>query len=100
MDADRLPPGNGAVAGICYTQASGGKIADRNLIAPLPDEQISIRNKDDGVSVTRTDGSGYFMEVLPPGDYELFCRGIRVHATIKRGETTLVPIRGGKRMAD
>lgn len=98
--SDILPPGSGAVAGICYLQTTGGRISARNQFSPYPDEQITLRSKVDGVSVTRTDGSGYFMEVLPAGVYELLCRGVRTEFRVKQGETTLVPIRGGKRMAD
>jgi hypothetical protein len=98
--SDRLPPGTGAVAGICYIQTSGGKISQHDTFAPYPNEQITFRNKTDGVSVTRTDKNGYFTEYLTAGNYELFCRGVRTEFRIKPGETTLVPIRGGKRMAD
>jgi hypothetical protein len=98
--ADRLPPGIGAVAGICYRQTTGGKMAAQSSFTPYHDEQITFRSKSEGVSVTRTDKNGYFMEYLPTGEYELFCRGVRTEFRIKQGETTLVPIRGGKRMAD
>jgi len=98
--SDKLPPGTGAVAGICYLQTTGGRISERNLFTPYINEQITLRNKTDGTFVTRTDSSGYFVEFLNPGEYELFCRGVRTEFRIKQGETTLVPIRGGKRMAD
>lgn len=98
--SDILPPGSGAVAGICYIQTTGGRISERNLFTPYINEQITLRNKTDGTFVTRTDSSGYFVEFLNPGEYELFCRGVRTEFRIKQGETTLVPIRGGKRMAD
>ena len=98
--ADRLPPGTGAVAGICYLQTTGGKTAAQNSFTPYPDEQITFKSNTEGVSVTRTDKDGYFIEYLTAGKYELFCRGVRTEFSIKKGETTLVPIRGGKRMAD
>jgi len=98
--SDRLPPGTGAVAGICYLQTSGGKISPHSAFTPYPNEQITFKSKKDGVSITRTDKDGYFIEYLTAGDYELFCRGIRTEFRIKPGETTLVPVRGGKRMAD
>lgn len=98
--SDRLPPGTGAVAGICYIHTSGGKIAAHTAFTPCPDEQITFKNKKEGVSVTRTDKDGYFIEHLPAGEYELFCRGVRAEFRITHGETTLVPVRGGKRMAD
>jgi hypothetical protein len=95
-----LPPGTGVAAGICYTQTAGGKISSQNSFAPYPDEQITLKSKKYGVFVTRTDNDGYFSEHLKAGVYELFCRGVRVEFRIKTGETTLIPIRGGKRMAD
>lgn len=97
---DRLPPGTGAVAGICYTQITGNRIAEDKLFIPYPDEQITFKSKTEGVSVTRTDKNGYFIEYLTAGDYELFCRGVRTEFRVRQGDTTLVPIRGGKRMAD
>lgn len=96
----KLPKGTGAVAGICYLQTSGGKIANQNMITPLPDEQITMKLIGEGVFVTRTDERGYFTDALYPGDYEFYCRGMKVTGTIRQGETTLIPIRGGKRMAD
>lgn len=95
-----LPPGTGAVAGICYRQSSGGKTAGQTSFAPYPDEQIIIKNSAARTSLSRTDTNGYFTERLPAGSYELFCRGVRAEFRITQGETTLVPIRGGKRMAD
>lgn len=96
----KLPKGTGAVAGICYLQTSGGKIANQNMITPLPDEQITMKLSGEGVFVTRTDEQGYFTDALYPGDYEFYCRGVKVSGRIRPGETTLIPLRGGKRMAD
>lgn len=99
-DSSKLPKGTGAVAGICYLQTSGGKIANQQLITPLPDEQITMKLRGEGVFVTRTDANGYFTDALHPGDYEFYCRGAKVAGRIRLGETTLIPIRGWKRMAD
>lgn len=96
----RLPPGTGAVAGICYRQSSGGKIPGQTSFTAYPDEQITIKNSSNRISLTRTDKYGYFTEYLTAGSYELFCRGVRAEFRITQEETTLVPIRGGKRMAD
>ncbi len=96
----RLPAKVGAVAGICYLQASGGKLADRSGIAPYADEQVTIKSHKEGVYVTRTDENGQFVETLYPGEYQLLCRGVGVTAEVKEGQTTLVGIRGGKRMVD
>lgn len=96
----KLPAGTGAVAGICYLQTSGGKLVTQSRITPLPDEQITMKLSGEGAFVTRTDDSGYFSDALYPGEYEFYCRGVKVTGRVKQGETTLLPIRGGKRMAD
>jgi len=100
LPSDRLPPGTGAVAGICYIQATGGKISEHNSFAPYPDEQITFKGKAGETATAKTDNNGYFTKFMTAGDYALFCRGARAEFTVKSGETTLVPIRGGKRMAD
>jgi len=100
LDFGKLPPQSGAVAGVCYLQISGGKLGDGNGTEPLPDEQITISSTKHGVSVTRSDAAGIFIEELFPGDYQLSCRGAEVAVIVKEGKTVLVPIRGAKRMAD
>lgn len=99
-DLGSLPPKSGAVAGICYLQTGGGKLVDHSGYTPYADEQILIRSARDGLFVTRTDSNGIFIETLYPGEYEFSCRGAASPAVIKEGKTTLVRIRGGKRMAD
>jgi len=100
FDIGSLPPKSGAVAGICYLQTSGGKLADQSGYTPYADEQIIIRSARDGIFVTRTDSNGIFTETLYPGEYEFSCRGAGNPAVVKEGKTTLIRIRGGKRMAD
>lgn len=100
LDYGKLPPKAGAVAGICYQQTSGGKLADQSGTKPLPDEQITISSREFGTSVTRSDAAGFFVEELFPGDYRLFCRGAEIAVSVKKGQSVLVPIRGGKRMVD
>ena len=100
LDYGKLPPKTGAVAGVCYLQSSGGKFADQSGTRPLPDEQITINSSKYGVSVTRSDAAGFFIEELFPGEYQFFCRGIGIAVRVKEGVTVLVPIRGAKRMAD
>jgi hypothetical protein len=99
-DSGKLPPKAGAVAGLCYVQTSGGKLADQSGSRPLPDELITIKSSEYGVSVTRSDAAGFFIEELFPGDYQFFCRGAGVEVRGQEGTTVLVPIRGAKRMAD
>ncbi len=99
-DIGRLPAKVGAVAGVCYLQTSGGKLADTSGSTPYADEQITIKSASDGVFVTRTDDRGLFIETLYPGEYEFSCRGAGSPARVFEGKTTLVTIRGGKRMVD
>lgn len=99
-DLGQLPPKSGAIAGICYTQTSGGKLADQSGHLALKDEQVTIKSTRDGLFVARTDEQGIFIETLYPGEYEFSCRGAGKTAVIKEGKTTLIQIRGGKRMAD
>jgi hypothetical protein len=100
VDTGKLPPGSGAVSGVCYIHSSGGKIADKSGFELLPDEQITIRNSRDGASVIRSDAAGLFTEELSPDPYQLFCRGAKVQVVVREGKTVLTVIRGGKRMAD
>jgi len=100
LNFGKLPPKSGAIAGVCYLQISGAKLDDQSGAEPLPDEQITIRSPKYGVSVTRSDAAGIFIEELFPGDYQLFCRGAGVAVRVNEGQTVLVPIRGAKRMAD
>lgn len=95
-----LPKGTGAIAGICYLNSTGGKSSGTSHFIPYPNEQVTFKGKTGGVYVARTDKNGYFLDYLPKGDYELFCRGVKSEFSIKESETTFVPIRGGKRMAD
>ena len=99
-DHGKLPPNTGAVAGLCYLQTSGGKLVDRSGAMPLPHEQITISSTEYGTAVTSSDAAGFFIKELFPGDYRLFCRGTAVDVRAIEGQTVLVPIRGGKRMAD
>jgi len=99
-DAGKLPLKAGAIAGLCYLRISGGKLVAQSGAIPLPNEPITIRHPKDGVSVTNSDGAGFFIEKLLPGDYQLFCRGAGVAVRVQAGTTVLVPIRGAKRMAD
>ncbi len=96
----RLQPGSGAVSGTCYIHSSGGKIADKSGFDLLREEQITVKNASQGVSVIRSDSAGFFTEELFPGRYELFCRGAKTEVTVRESKTVLAVIRGGKRMVD
>ncbi|HZV80966.1 MAG TPA: hypothetical protein VFF53_02240 [Geobacteraceae bacterium] len=100
VNIGRLPAKVGAVAGICYLQSSGGKLSDKSGVTPYADEQITIKSAREGIFVARTDDNGLFIETLYPGEYEFSCRGAGSSAIVTEGKTTLVHIKGGKRMAD
>jgi hypothetical protein len=90
----------GAVAGFCYLQVSGGKLAEGGGTLPLNDERITIYSEKLDNIVSRSDSAGFFSTSLPPGDYEIGCRGQRKPFRIRNGETTLIPLQCGKRMVD
>lgn len=100
LDFGRLPAKTGAVVGICYLQTSGGKLADQSGTQPLANEQITIMSQEYGVSITRSDAAGLFIETLFPGNYQFYCRGAGVDVKVRAGKTVLVPLRGAKRMVD
>ncbi len=67
LSSVRLPPGTGAVAGICYVQISGGKISRHNSFTPFPDELITFKSKAGETATAKTDKNGYFTEYLTAG---------------------------------
>ncbi len=101
-DADAaplLPPGTGALAGICYIQQSGGKLGSRHAFRPRPGMTITVRGT--GLErETRCDGEGFFSVALPPGRYEVAVGTDAKSVAVEQDKTTLVSLRGGKRMVD
>ncbi|TWJ32928.1 hypothetical protein [Geobacter argillaceus] len=94
-----LPPETGALAGICYIQQSGGKLGSHPAFLPRPDMPVTVRGA--GVEKeTRCDGNGFFTLALPPGRYEVRSGADSGTVTIEPDKTTLIPLRGGKRMVD
>lgn len=94
-----LPPGTGALAGICYIQQSGGKLGSHPTFLPRSDMPVTVRGA--GVEKeTRCDGNGFFSLALPPGRYEVRSSADSGTVTIELDKTTLIPLRGGKRMVD
>lgn len=98
-EAPPLPPGTGALAGICYIQQSGGKLGSHPTFRPRPAMPVTVRGS--GVEKeTRCDGNGFFSLALPPGRYEVRSGADSGTVTIEPDKTTLIPLRGGKRMVD
>ena len=95
-----LPDGNGAIAGICYIQSSGGKLGSDSGFKPYPRVPLLISSGGKQLVTVQTDDQGYFVVVLPVGKYSIGSGPFTAEITVERGVTTLVPLRTGKRMVD
>jgi hypothetical protein len=100
IDAVVLPPGKGAIAGICYIQSSGGKLVNASGFVPSPGMTVQISANNRVVATAKTDEHGYFAVVLDTGGYVVACGPAAVDLKVENGKTTLVPLRTGKRMVD
>jgi len=99
-EAAALPKGKGAVAGICYVQSSGGKLAPGSTYVPYPRMPVRISSGDTIVATTESDDQGYFTAVLDAGRYTVSAGAARFEITVEKDNTVLVPLRAGKRMVD
>lgn len=95
-----LPPGKGAIAGICYTQSSGGKLTSGSAFAPAPGVPVQISANNRVVATARSDEQGYFVAIVDAGGYVVAGGPAAVELAVEKGKTTLVPLRTGKRMVD
>jgi hypothetical protein len=100
IEAMALPAGKGALAGICYLQSPGGKLAGGSGYSPYPGLPVAIFSGDSFVSSVVSDENGYFVALLPAGSYRIGSGAFKAEATLVNGTTTLVPLRAGKRMVD
>jgi hypothetical protein len=100
IEAVALPAETGALAGICYIQSSGGKLAGGHGNLPCPGMELTLSSGSTTLQHTKTDGSGYFVALLPGGVYRVSSGVFAAEATVENGTTTLVPLRTGKRMVD
>jgi hypothetical protein len=98
--SEPLPKNTGALAGICFIQSSGGKMAGGHGYLPRPGTSVEIFSGSTPVLSTRTDDSGYFVALLPAGRYRLTSGPFAAETSVEAGTTTLVPLRAGKRMVD
>jgi hypothetical protein len=96
---ERLPEGTGAMAGFCYLQAAGGKLQERSGSIPLAGLAVTLHGGAGQVAAT-TGAGGFFVIALPPGDYKVQAAGFTGKVTVEKGKTSLVAIRGGKRLVD
>jgi hypothetical protein len=100
VEASPLPTDTGAIAGICYIQSFGGKLASGRGYAPSPGIAVTILSGGAVVLHTQTDGSGYFVALLPAGVYRLSSGAFAAEAQVEAGKTTLTALQTGKRMVD
>jgi len=100
IEAMALPENKGALAGICYIQSSGGKLAGGRAYAPCPRAPITIFSGNTLVTSVLSDENGYFVAILAPGNYRINSGGFAAETTVENGTTVLVPLRAGKRMVD
>lgn len=100
IEAISLPPGKGALAGICYFQVSGGKLGNKAGYAPCPRMPVRIYSGDTLVATVPSDEQGYFVAVLDAGSYRIGQPPLAAEWVVENGRTTLVPLRAGKRMVD
>ena len=95
-----LPEGRGAIAGICYIQTAGGKLATRSGALPEGDCRMEIMGASQASWRVTADKHGFFTLALPAGTYEVHGAGSPITVTVTEGRTALVALRTGKRMVD
>ena len=95
-----LPEGHGAVAGYCYIQTAGGKLANRSGVIPAVGFPMEIAGPSGHAWKSVTDERGFFTLPLPTGSYDVRGTGNPVRVTVTAGKTVLIAIRTGKRMID
>jgi hypothetical protein len=97
---EALPTGNGAIVGICYLQSSGGKLGKGSSFLPCPRVPVVISSGGKQLITVQTDAQGYFVATLPAGTYSIGSANFTTGVSVENGNTTLVPLRAGKRMVD
>lgn len=95
-----ISAGEGAVAGICYIQSSGGKLVSAKGFNAYPYMPLQISSGGKKYVTLQTDNHGYFVVVLPVGNYSIGNGTFAAEITVESGITKLIPLRVGKRMVD
>ena len=95
-----LSPGQGAIAGLCYIQQSGGKLANVSGYVPVPRAPVRIFSGGKVVAMIEADEYGYFVAAVAAGKYSVFSGPTIAEVTVENGTTVLVPLWTGRRMAD
>jgi hypothetical protein len=100
IELSPLPADRGAVAGICFIQRSGGKLANVSGYSPVPGTPVKILSGGKVVTTLEADEHGYFVAEVTAGKCSVSSGPATVEVTVENGKTVLVPLRTGKRMAD
>lgn len=100
IEQNALPDGSGVIAGICYIQSTGGKLAGGSSFQPYQRVPLLISSGGRQLVTVQTDDFGYFVVTLAAGTYAVGSGPFTAEITVERGVTSLVPLRAGKRMAD
>ena len=95
----RLQGENGALALFCYMQTAGGKLRDAGGFLPMEGLPLRITGEQREIPAT-TGGHGFLVMELPPGEYEVSAQGMSRSVRVEKGKSSLIAIRGGKRMVD
>lgn len=96
-----ISAGFGAVAGICYIQSSGGKLAGKKLgFKPSSNLTLTVSNSGRITATIQTDKNGYFVRELPVGKYAINDGRFEHEVTVESGKTSIMALRNGKRMVD
>lgn len=95
-----LSAGQGAIAGFCYLQTSGGKLANHGSFMPTEGFPVRIIGAGGRQWQTTSDPRGFFTLPLPAGSYEIQGTGNPATVTVSAGKTALIALRTGKRMVD
>lgn len=100
VDSVPLPDDSGVIAGVCYYQSSGGKLAPGSGYVPCQRAALLVSSEGKQFVTVQTDDQGYFVAVLPVGHYRIGSGLMSDEIPVNAGITTLVPLRAGKRMVD
>jgi hypothetical protein len=95
-----LPDGMGVIAGICYVNVTGGRLAALSGARPEGGCRVEAIGALLPAGRVTADQHGFFSLTLPAGTYEVRTAGSMVNLTVTEGRTTLVALRTGKRMVD
>ena len=100
IEAIDVPKDSGVIAGICYFKSSGGRLGNNSGYIPCPRTPLLISAEGKQLVTVQTDEQGYFVAVLPAGEYTIGNGPFTDKISVDNWITTLVPLMAGKRMVD